>query len=79
MLPGTMAGEMTFLAGSRRNATVIAERDCQLWKMDTAALADFEEKEGAAASRAFRQVLLRVSAESTDGKSRCISRKRCFQ
>lgn len=68
MLPGTIAGEMTFLAGSRRNATVIAERDCQLWRMDVRQLADLEEKEAPAVSRALRQVLLRISAESADGE-----------
>ena len=68
MLPGTMAGEMTFLAASRRNATVVAERDAVLWKMDNVDLARLEEKEGPGIARSFRQVLLRVSAESADGE-----------
>lgn len=68
MLPGTLAGEMTFLAASKRNATVVAERDCCLWRMDAKQLADLEEKEGPATARALRQVLLRVSAESADGE-----------
>ena len=38
--------------------------------MTTNALAEFEEKEGSAIVRAFRQVLLRVSAESADGRSK---------
>lgn len=72
MLPGTIAGEMTFLAGSRRNATVVAERDCVLWRMDLAQLADLEVKEGPFVARAFRQMLLRISAESADGKSKML-------
>lgn len=68
MLPGTIAGEMTFLAGSKRNATVVAERDCQAWKLSANSLAELEEKEGPKVARALRQVLLRVSAESSDGE-----------
>ena len=68
MLPGTVAGEHTFLAAGRRNATVIAERDCQLWKMTSLDLKNLEEKEGHGIARSFRQILLRVSAESADGE-----------
>ena len=68
MLPGTVAGEHTFLAAGRRNATVVAERDCQLWKMTSLDLKNLEEKEGHGIARSLRQVLLRVSAESADGK-----------
>lgn len=68
MLPGTVAGEHTFLAAGRRNATVVAERDCQLWKMTSLDLKRLEEKEGPGISRSLRQVLLRVSAESADGR-----------
>lgn len=68
MLPGTIAGEMTFLARSKRNATVVAERDATLWVMTLDSLAELEEKEGPQIARAFRQVLLRVSAESSDGE-----------
>jgi SulP family sulfate permease len=69
MLPGTIAGEMTFLAGSKRNATVVAERDCELWRMNDVQLDEFEEKEGSKIARSFRQILLRVSTESADGRS----------
>lgn len=68
MLPGTIAGEMTFLAGIKRNTTVSAERDCILWKMSTKDLKALEETEGPGIARSFRQCVLRVSAESADGK-----------
>lgn len=68
MLPGTIAGEMTFLAGIKRNTTVSAERDCILWKMDTKDLKAMEENERPGIARSFRQCVLRASAESADGK-----------
>jgi SulP family sulfate permease len=68
MLPGTIAGEMTFLAGIKRNTSVFAERDCILWKMSTKDLKLLEEKEGPGIARSFRQCILRVSVESADGK-----------
>lgn len=69
MLPGTIAGEMTFLAGIKRNTTVSAERDCILWRMSTKDLKALEENEGPGIARSFRQCVLRVSAESADGES----------
>ena len=69
MLPGTIAGEMTFLAGIKRNTTVSAERDCILWRMDTKDLKAMEEKERLGIARSFRQCVLRASAESADGES----------
>merc|ERR1711939_82834 len=66
MLPGTVAGEMTFLARSKRNATVVAEREATVWAMTLDQLCELEDKEGPRVARAFRQVLLRVSAESAD-------------
>lgn len=68
MLPGTIAGEMTFLAGIKRNTTVSAERDCILWKMDTKDLKAMEENERPGIARSFRQCVLRASAESADGE-----------
>lgn len=36
MLPGTVAGDHTFLAQLNRNTSVTAETDAVLWKMDRA-------------------------------------------
>jgi SulP family sulfate permease len=38
MVAGTLAGEMTALSGTKRNATTVAERDAQLWKLSAEAL-----------------------------------------
>lgn len=68
MLPGTIAGEMSFLAGVKRNTTVSAERECILWKMTTEDLKALEENEKPGIARSFRQCILRASAESADGE-----------
>ncbi|GAA95269.1 hypothetical protein E5Q_01925 [Mixia osmundae IAM 14324] len=68
MLPGTVAGELTFLSGSKRNTTVTAERDAVLWRMDSAASEALEEdgSAGIAASRLLWKVLLRISKEEQE-------------
>lgn len=38
MVAGTVAGELTTLAGSSRNATVVVERDANLWLLTPASM-----------------------------------------
>ncbi|KAK4702198.1 sulfate permease, SulP family, partial [Phenoliferia sp. Uapishka_3] len=66
MVAGTAAGEMTFLSRTKRNATVVAERDSVLWKMEVASHEDMGKKEGWAFCRRFEQCLMRVSIEEQD-------------
>ena len=69
MVAGTAAGEMTFLSRTKRNATVVAERDSVLWKMEVASHEQMGAKEGWAFCRRFEQCLMRVSIEEQDGES----------
>ncbi|KAL8286302.1 hypothetical protein RQP46_004790 [Phenoliferia psychrophenolica] len=66
MVAGTAAGEMTFLSRTKRNATVVAERDSVLWKMEVASHEQMGAKEGWAFCRRFEQCLMRVSIEEQD-------------
>jgi SulP family sulfate permease len=68
MLPGTVAGEMTFLSNSPRNATVVAERDAVVWRMGQDDHKRMEEAEGMDTARKFRQLLLRSSVEESEGE-----------
>jgi CRP-like cAMP-binding protein len=45
MVPGTLAGELSGLAGLARNATVVAERPAVLWRLSADALQLLEEKQ----------------------------------
>ncbi len=58
MVAGTVAGEMTMLSGAKRNATVVAERDTQLWKLDDDGLAKLE-KEKPAIARQFVRIAMK--------------------
>ena len=69
MVAGTVAGEMTFLSRSQRNASVVAERDSVLWKMDTVAHDEMGSKEGWEFCRKFEQCLMRIATEEQDGES----------
>jgi len=42
MVPGTLAGELSGLAGLARNATVVVERNAVLWRLDADALRRLE-------------------------------------
>lgn len=42
MVPGTLAGELSGLAGLARNATVVAERPAVLWRLSTVSLRKLE-------------------------------------
>lgn len=63
MMPGTVAGEMTFLSHQPRNATVTAEEETILWRLDRAALSRIPESETDATRRHLSQILLRVSSD----------------
>lgn len=66
MVSGTVAGEMTFLMRAKRNATVVAERDSVLWKMEVQAHDEMGAKEGWAFDRKFDQILMRISSEEQE-------------
>lgn len=58
MVAGTVAGDLSTLSDTKRNATVVAERDCVLWKMDREGLEKLE-RENAECGREFIQVVLK--------------------
>lgn len=66
MVAGTAAGEMTFLSRTKRNTTVLAERDSVLWKMEIVAHEEMGKKEGWSFCRKFEEILLRISAEEQE-------------
>lgn len=68
MVAGTVAGDMTFLSRTKRNATVLAERDSVLWKMDISAHELMGEREGWSFCRRFEECLLRIACEEQEGK-----------
>lgn len=68
MVAGTAAGEMTFLSRTKRNATVVAERDSVLWKMEVASHEEMGKNEGWAFCRQFEQCLMRIACEEQEGK-----------
>ncbi|SCV68526.1 BQ2448_647 [Microbotryum intermedium] len=66
MVAGTIAGEMSFLSRSRRNATVTAERDSVLWKLDIASHEKMGQEQGWAFTRKLEACLLRIAVEEQD-------------
>lgn len=58
MVPGTLAGELSGLAGLARNATVVAERPAVLWRLSTISLRKLEEDQPDLA-RAFTALVLK--------------------
>lgn len=67
MVAGTTAGEMSFLSRTKRNATVVAERDSVLWKLDVQSHEEMGRKEGWAFCRKFEQCLMRIAVEEQEG------------
>ncbi|KAK4687198.1 sulfate permease, SulP family, partial [Tremellales sp. Uapishka_1] len=65
MVSGTVAGDLSMLSDTKRNATVVAERDCVLWKLDRESLGKLEE-ENPAVARRFIQIVLKAAAEEVD-------------
>ncbi|KAF7416286.1 hypothetical protein PC9H_002551 [Pleurotus ostreatus] len=65
MVPGTLAGELTALSDSPRNATVVAERPSVLWKLSMQDLRALE-KEHPALFWKFCQLVLKVAKVDYD-------------
>ncbi|GAA5994775.1 Vsb1p [Rhodotorula paludigena] len=61
MVAGTVAGEMSFLSRTKRNANVVAERDSVLWRMGIAEHEELGRKEGWGFARRFEEVVLKIS------------------
>jgi len=57
MVALTIAGDLSTLSDTRRNATVVAERDSVLWKMDMEGLERLEKEKQDVAQRFVRNVL----------------------
>lgn len=66
MVAGTAAGEMTFLSRTKRNATVVAERDSVLWKMEVESHEEMGKREGWKFCRMFEQCLMRIACEEQE-------------
>lgn len=58
MVAGTVAGDLSMLSGTKRNATVVAERDGVVWKLNTESLGRMEEEKPEVA-REFIKIVLR--------------------
>lgn len=58
MVAGTLAGELSAVSGTSRNATAVVERDAVLWRLGTDDLQRLEQEEPALA-RGFMKLLLR--------------------
>jgi SulP family sulfate permease len=57
MVAGTLAGEMTALSGTKRNATAIAERNAHLWRLSTEALDRLQQEKPDVAKDFIKLVL----------------------
>jgi SulP family sulfate permease len=58
MVAGTVAGDLSMLSGTPRNATVVAERDGVVWRLDKAALGRME-KDMPEVAREFIKIVLK--------------------
>jgi SulP family sulfate permease len=61
MVAGTVAGDLSMLSGTKRNATVIAERDGVVWRLDREALSRMENEKPDVA-REFIKIVLRCKS-----------------
>lgn len=66
MLPGTVAGDHTFLASIARNTEVVAERDVTLWRMDTDGWERLVKEQGPEVRGVVAKGLLRMSSEEQE-------------
>lgn len=64
MVSGTLAGELSALSKTPRNATVTAERECVLWKLSLDEL-DRLEREQPDTARAFIKLILKGTHRSS--------------
>lgn len=71
MVAGTIAGDLSTLSRTTRNATTVAERDCLLWKMDLEGLEKLEKGHPEVARRFTRIVL---KGECLMSKSRALEK-----
>ncbi|RIB23916.1 sulfate transporter family-domain-containing protein [Gigaspora rosea] len=62
ILPGTLAGEIGFFTGRKRDATLVADSDCILWKMKNEDFDSLLAKDPNTAN-AFMRLALNFSAE----------------
>lgn len=58
MVAGTIAGDLSTLSDTRRNATVVAERECVVWKMDRGGLERLG-RDKQEVGRAFTKIVLK--------------------
>ncbi|KLT44231.1 hypothetical protein CC85DRAFT_283747 [Cutaneotrichosporon oleaginosum] len=65
MVAGTVAGDLSTLSETHRNATVVAERDAVLWKLAPHALAKMEKDQPEAAAM-FVKIVLKAAVEEVD-------------
>ena len=65
MVAGTVAGDLSALSDTPRNATVVAERDCVLWKLTPEALEKMQKERPEDASR-LTKVVLKGAVEEVD-------------
>lgn len=63
MLPGTVAGDHTFLSATPRNTDVIAERDALVWKMDLDGWERLVKEQGPEVRGVVAKGLLRMASE----------------
>lgn len=66
MVSGTLAGELSFLSRTKRNAIVSAERDSVLWKMTITDHESMGKKEGMVFCRTLDHSILRISIEEQE-------------
>ncbi|ORX36862.1 sulfate transporter family-domain-containing protein [Kockovaella imperatae] len=71
MVAGTIAGDLSTLSDTRRNATVVAERECVLWMLSKDELEKMEKDDPVLAMKLI-QVVLRAVAEEQDVLASCI-------
>jgi len=57
MVAGTIAGDLSTLSDTSRNATAVVDRDCILWKLDKEGLARLEQDNADVARRFIKIVL----------------------
>ena len=57
MVAGTIAGDLSTLSETRRNATVVCERQCVVWKLDLESLGRMEKEEPEVAMKLVKVVL----------------------
>lgn len=65
MVAGTVAGDLSALSDTPRNATVVAERDCVLWKLTPEALEKMQKERPEDANRLMK-VVLKGAVEEVD-------------